>query len=60
MPNMAPGRASSDERAAAVDEGMEAFISGMARNDNPYADDSPLRAYWERGWLIGELRGHAH
>lgn len=51
---------SADKRSAAVDEGMEAFVAGLARSDNPYPDDSPLRVYWERGWLIGEKHGHAH
>ncbi len=49
-----------DKRAAAVEEGMEAHVSGLRREDNPYAVGSPMRVFWERGWLIGEKYGDAH
>ncbi len=50
---MPADRTTSDKRSSAVDEGMEAFVAGMVRGDNPYGLGHELREYWDRGWLIG-------
>lgn len=59
MVEISSDRVVYDKRAAAVEEGMEAFISGLRREDNPYPEASPLRVFWERGWLIGKKHGNA-
>ena len=36
------------------DEGLEAYLSGLAITDNPYPDNSDDAFDWTEGWLEGE------
>lgn len=43
----------AEMRAAALDDGMEAYVAGLTRQDNPYPETAEAHTYWDRGWLIG-------
>ncbi len=37
-------------------DGLEAYVSGLLRGDNPYPAQTRERAEWDKGWCEARVR----